>query len=182
MDNADERWLSRRELAERYGLPVKTLRQWASKGDRPTLCPDGPSCPIPSQRRNRLGNRAVRREPIRPRRRWHTNEPRPPTGGGHGVPTSESWRNGGPVMIPIIYDLAEAARILGLSESYLRSKLRDRTYAGLKRAGRWAMTEAQIEAAIESMCIDARPADPPSPSGLSKHSRLGRRLREQRSA
>jgi hypothetical protein len=67
-------------------------------------------------------------------------------------------------MIPIIYDLAEAARILGLSESYLRSKLRDRTYAGLKRAGRWAMTEAQIEAAIESMCIDARPADPPSPS------------------
>ena len=25
MDNADERWLSRRELAERYGLPVKTL-------------------------------------------------------------------------------------------------------------------------------------------------------------
>ena len=33
------------------------------------------------------------------------------------------------------------------------------------------MTEAQIEAAIESMCIHARPADPPSPSGLSKHSR-----------
>jgi hypothetical protein len=43
------------------------------------------------------------------------------------------------------------------------------------------MTEAQIEAAIESMCIDVRPADPHSPSGLSKHSRLGRRLREQRS-
>ena len=34
-----------------------------------------------------------------------------------------------------------------------------RTFAGMKRAGRWAMTEAQIEAAIESMCIDARPAD-----------------------
>ena len=83
-------------------------------------------------------------------------------------------------MIPIIYDLAEAARVLGLSESYLRAKLRDRTFAGMKRAGRWAMTEAQIEAAIESMCIDARPADPPS--GLSKHSRLGRRLRTQRGA
>ncbi len=69
-------------------------------------------------------------------------------------------------MIPIIYDLAEAARILGFSESYLRSKLRDRTFAGMKkRAGRKAMTEAQIEAAIESMCIDARPADPPSPAG-----------------
>jgi hypothetical protein len=54
-------------------------------------------------------------------------------------------------MIPTIYDLAEAARILGFSESYLRSKLRDRTFAGMKRAGRWAMTEAQIEAAIDSM-------------------------------
>lgn len=82
-------------------------------------------------------------------------------------------------MIPIIYDLTEAARILGFSESYLRSKLRDRTFAGMKRAGRWAMTEAQIEAAIASMCIDARPVDPPSPSGLSKHSRYGRRLRER---
>jgi predicted DNA-binding transcriptional regulator AlpA len=35
MDNADQRWLSRRELAERYGLPVKTLAQWASKGTGP---------------------------------------------------------------------------------------------------------------------------------------------------
>ena len=85
-------------------------------------------------------------------------------------------------MIPIIYDLAEAARVLGLSESYLRAKLRDRTFAGMKRAGRWAMTEAQIEAAIESMCIEARPADPPSPSGLSKNSRLARHLRSQRGA
>lgn len=29
----------------------------------------------------------------------------------------------------------------------------------MKRAGRWAMTEAQIEEAIESMCIEARPPD-----------------------
>jgi predicted DNA-binding transcriptional regulator AlpA len=35
MDNADERWLSRRELADRYGLPVKTLAQWASRGTGP---------------------------------------------------------------------------------------------------------------------------------------------------
>jgi hypothetical protein len=85
-------------------------------------------------------------------------------------------------MIPIIYDLAEAARIFGFSESYLRSKLRDRTFAGMKRAGRWAMTEAQIEAAIEPMCIEARPADPPSPSGLSKQRRFARRLRTPRGA
>lgn len=30
-----ERWLSRRELADRLGLPAKTLAQWASKGTGP---------------------------------------------------------------------------------------------------------------------------------------------------
>jgi predicted DNA-binding transcriptional regulator AlpA len=34
-NSADERWLSRSELADRYGLPVKTLAQWASKGTGP---------------------------------------------------------------------------------------------------------------------------------------------------
>ena len=34
-NNADERWLSRRELADRYGLPITTLAQWASKGTGP---------------------------------------------------------------------------------------------------------------------------------------------------
>ncbi len=34
-DNADERWLSRQDLADRYGLPVRTLAQWASKGTGP---------------------------------------------------------------------------------------------------------------------------------------------------
>ncbi len=87
------------------------------------------------------------------------------------------------VKIPIIYDLTEAARILGLSESYLRPKLRDRTFAGMKRARRWAMTEPQIQQAIESMCIQARPAEPPtSPSGLSRQSRFGRRLHQQHRA
>jgi Helix-turn-helix domain len=64
-------------------------------------------------------------------------------------------------MVPAIYDLAEAANILGVSRSYLRSELRDHTFAGMKRAGRWAITEPQIEAAIEAMSIDASPADPP---------------------
>lgn len=39
--------------------------------------------------------------------------------------------------------------------------------------------EAQIEVAIESMCIEARSADPPSPSELSKRRLYGRRLRER---
>jgi predicted DNA-binding transcriptional regulator AlpA len=34
-NNSDERWLSRRELADRYGLPAKTVAQWASKGTGP---------------------------------------------------------------------------------------------------------------------------------------------------
>ena len=34
-NNTDDRWLSRQELADRFGLPVKTLAQWASKGTGP---------------------------------------------------------------------------------------------------------------------------------------------------
>jgi predicted DNA-binding transcriptional regulator AlpA len=34
-NNANERWLSRQELADHYGLPTKTLAQWASKGAGP---------------------------------------------------------------------------------------------------------------------------------------------------
>jgi predicted DNA-binding transcriptional regulator AlpA len=34
-NNTNERWLSRQELADRFGLPVKTLAQWASKGTGP---------------------------------------------------------------------------------------------------------------------------------------------------
>jgi hypothetical protein len=30
-----DRWISRQELADRYGLPVKTPAAWASKGTGP---------------------------------------------------------------------------------------------------------------------------------------------------
>lgn len=33
-DDAD-RWISRQELAQRYGVPVKTPAEWASKGTGP---------------------------------------------------------------------------------------------------------------------------------------------------
>ena len=33
--NAQDRWLSRQELAERYGVPVKTPAERASKGTGP---------------------------------------------------------------------------------------------------------------------------------------------------
>jgi hypothetical protein len=35
MDNTEDHWISRQELAERYGLPVKTPAEWASKGTGP---------------------------------------------------------------------------------------------------------------------------------------------------
>jgi predicted DNA-binding transcriptional regulator AlpA len=34
-ENTDDRWLTRQELADRYGLPVKTPADWASKGTGP---------------------------------------------------------------------------------------------------------------------------------------------------
>lgn len=34
-ENAEDTWLSRQELAERYRVPVKTPAEWASKGTGP---------------------------------------------------------------------------------------------------------------------------------------------------
>jgi hypothetical protein len=34
-DVADDRWITRQDLADRYGLPVKTPAEWASKGTGP---------------------------------------------------------------------------------------------------------------------------------------------------
>ena len=34
-ESAQDRWLSRAELAARLGVPVKTLAEWASKGTGP---------------------------------------------------------------------------------------------------------------------------------------------------
>jgi excisionase family DNA binding protein len=34
-ESAEDRWLSRPELATRLGVPVKTLAEWASKGACP---------------------------------------------------------------------------------------------------------------------------------------------------
>ncbi len=31
-ENTDDKWLTRQELADRYGLPVKTPAEWASSG------------------------------------------------------------------------------------------------------------------------------------------------------
>ena len=35
MEENIDRWLSRQELADRYGLPFKTPAEWASKGTGP---------------------------------------------------------------------------------------------------------------------------------------------------
>lgn len=77
-------------------------------------------------------------------------------------------------MIPPIYSLPEAAETLDVSDEWLRSKLRDHTFPGLKKAGRWAMTEDDILEAIRLMSHQAR-QDVPSPAGLVKGSRFRRR-------
>jgi hypothetical protein len=44
-DHAEDKWLSRQELAERYGLPAKTPAEWASKGTGPRYAKFGPGQP-----------------------------------------------------------------------------------------------------------------------------------------
>jgi len=34
-EDSPDRWISRQELAERYGVPVKAPAEWASKGTGP---------------------------------------------------------------------------------------------------------------------------------------------------
>ena len=74
------------------------------------------------------------------------------------------------------YPIAECAEYLQCSEDWLRAKLRDHTFAGIKIAGRWRMRESQLEAALESMSTQVRPEIPVPPSGVSRRSRLHRRL------
>ena len=59
-------------------------------------------------------------------------------------------------MIEAHYNLAEAAELLGVSEGWLRGKLRDHTYAGMKVAGKWRMRESQIEAINQNISVNER--------------------------
>lgn len=60
--------------------------------------------------------------------------------------------------IPRIYTLAEAAELLRVSQDYLRARCRDRTFAAMKLANRWSMTEQQLLAAIEASSTTVRSA------------------------
>lgn len=68
--------------------------------------------------------------------------------------------------IPVLYEVEQIAEIMHCSEDYARAQLRERTWAGLKIAGRWHMTEQQIIDAIGSQSTEAReqlPAADPIP-------------------
>ncbi|MBF6368376.1 helix-turn-helix domain-containing protein [Nocardia puris] len=69
-----------------------------------------------------------------------------------------------------LYDLAEAAEILHVTESWLMRQLRERRLAGRKVSRRWMLTEADLRAAIESMASPAIAARP-DPAGLTRTSR-----------
>jgi hypothetical protein len=57
---AGDGWLSRRELADRYSLPVKTPAEWATKGTGPPYAIRSARA-LSVERCNRLGKRAIRR-------------------------------------------------------------------------------------------------------------------------
>lgn len=64
--------------------------------------------------------------------------------------------------IPVLYEVEQIAEIMHCSEDYARAQLRERTWAGLKIAGRWHMTEQQIIDAIGAQSTEARPQLPQS--------------------
>jgi hypothetical protein len=74
--------------------------------------------------------------------------------------------------MPKIYPLEEAAKLLGVTPKWLRDQLTKRRFAGMKRAGKWAMTEPQILSGIEMMCTDVRTPYPQAPDGLTRRSWL----------
>jgi hypothetical protein len=51
-ENNDDKWLTRQDLADRYGLPVKTPAQWASKGNRSALRQVRPARALSVERRS----------------------------------------------------------------------------------------------------------------------------------
>jgi hypothetical protein len=83
--------------------------------------------------------------------------------------------------IPHIYTLREAANALRVPGEWLRTRLADGTFAGLRRGSRWAMTEHQITAVIESMTVPAHESES-YPGGLSRRSWLYQQRRRERSA
>ena len=62
-NNADERWLSRPRTCRPLRAADEDARAVGFERNRPALRTDGSTRPIPPQRRNRLGNSAVRRQP-----------------------------------------------------------------------------------------------------------------------
>ena len=83
-------------------------------------------------------------------------------------------------VIPRIYTLAEAASALRVPGDWLRSRLANGTFAGLRRGNRWAMTEQQIIAVIDSMTVPAHEAES-YPGGISRRSWLYHQGRPGRS-
>jgi hypothetical protein len=60
-DYTDDKWITRQELANRYGVPVKTPAEWASKGTGPRYAKFGRHGSVPAERCNRLGTKTIRR-------------------------------------------------------------------------------------------------------------------------
>lgn len=77
------------------------------------------------------------------------------------------------------YPVAVAAARLNCSENWYKGKLRDKVFPGRKIANRWAVTEADIQEALEiclSPAIHKPKPDPVSarPRTRRRHSRIHR--------
>jgi hypothetical protein len=84
--------------------------------------------------------------------------------------------------IPRLFYVDEIAQAWGVDKLFIQRKLRKQEWAGVKVGRRWAMTEAQMQAALESMSTTVRVPEhldrTLNPAGLTPTS-LRRRNRGQ---
>lgn len=78
--------------------------------------------------------------------------------------------------LPNLLPVEELSPIFKSSENYVRARLRERDWPGVKIAGRWYMTEEQVQQTIEKLSTTVRQPPPPSPAGLVQNSRFRRRV------
>lgn len=82
-NDVNERWLTRQELADRYGLPVKTIAQWASKGTGPLYARMGRH--VRYRRSDVVDWESARIDDLREATPRRSNAPRVPTGCAYGL-------------------------------------------------------------------------------------------------
>ena len=76
---------------------------------------------------------------------------------------------------PLTLLIEDAAPLLRCTPEHYKHKLRTEQWPGVKIAGRWYVTPAQVQQALDLSSTQAREPEPPRPSGLSRRSRTFKR-------